>query len=155
MIRACTKITDPFSLRISILFAVLGFFSACGKMNSEPATRPTTDESAQQAKISKKSEFLISITKADGTSAVLGDNLYRVRVVRAQSLELLSNAAQVKFVYRMPEMPGMGTDEVAADKNADGSFEASLFYSMVGHWEVMVKIEDNNTQDDYVFSLFL
>ena len=44
-------------------------------------------------------------------------------------------------------------DEVAADKNADG-YRSVPVYSMVGHWEVMAKIEDNNTQDDYVFLFF-
>lgn len=137
------------------------FLAACGPMNkapeglSNPSSGPLNPSGATQ--ITQKSLFVVHVvneTAKSSKSIPPGENIYSVRGAKADLSALLS-AAKVSFVYWMPEMPDMGKFDEVGQKQADGSYKGSLIFSMRGHWEVNVKIEDGANQDLYVFNVYI
>jgi len=139
-----------------ILSAMTILFVGCGPMNTQPknSEAPVT----QQGDLSKpttKNQFFVYLSLKNGGATALGDNEYTARFVFSKDLKNLSENAKVTFTSYMPAMPDMGKTDVQATRQADGSYSATLFYSMGGRWETTVKIEDNEFNDEYVFSAAL
>ncbi len=140
-------------LRIPILVLA---FTGCGPMNTQPKSiGAQSNQTAEASKLSKNSLFYAYLSQTNGNSAALGDNEYSTRLVYSKNLSNLSQNAKVTFSYSMPAMPDMGKSEAQGIRQSDGSYIATLFYSMSGRWEVILKIEDNEIQDEYQFDVAL
>ncbi|MBI2645908.1 MAG: FixH family protein [Deltaproteobacteria bacterium] len=82
----------------------------------------------------------------------MGDNDYVIRIAHAD-LRRLSPEGQVTLTYGMPDMPEMGKETITATSQGDGTtFEATLFFSMSGTWEISLNIKDQLIEDTYVFT---
>ena len=131
-------------------------FIGCGPMNTQPKnTKIQTNQSSESSKLSKNNQFYTYLVKTNGSAAALGDNEYSSRLVYSKDLKNLSPNAKVTFSYSMPAMPDMGKFEAPGILQIDGSYKVTLFYSMAGDWEIILKIEDNATQDEYQFDVTL
>ncbi|MBI3017166.1 MAG: FixH family protein [Deltaproteobacteria bacterium] len=138
----------------------LGLIS-CGPMNGTPPestnTRNTPSMGNNVSQSSKESHFLISISNKTQNSFIipqtqLGDNDYVIRIAHAD-LRRLSPEGQVTLTYGMPDMPEMGKETITATSQGDGTtFEATLFFSMSGTWEISLNIKDQLIEDTYVFT---
>lgn len=157
-------------LMMAILGALALFCSSCGPMNGDKKSDSGTGvgEASQRAagigatQLSRASKFYVYAGLSGGSSGVstasraqLGDNAYTFRFAHAQDLSPPSSDATVNVSYFMPSMPSMGTSDAAATRQPDGSFAATLFFSMAGKWQVMVKFQDGSAQDEYVFEASL
>ena len=130
----------------------------CGPMNGMPPENTTIRNFSGNttSQSSKNSHFLVFISNGSQTSfpspqARPGDNAYVIRIVHAD-LKPLSSDAHVTLTYGMPDMPGMGKKTVTATHETDGTFRASLFFSMSGMWEVSLDMKDQGIEDVYVFT---
>ena len=146
----------------SMLFGLaLGLLTACGPMNKAPENSSNGSSGpvnpGEMTELTQQSLFLFHAVSASTTKSVktpgLGENIYTVEVFCRNPMRLLSAAAKVTFIYWMPEMPDMGKIEEPGKRQTDGSFQAAIVYSMRGHWEMTIKIEDDAKQDRYVFNL--
>ncbi len=132
----------------------------CGPMNGTPpqnsSTRNAPSSGNTVSQSSKESHFLVFISNKIQNSFIvpqtqLGDNEYVLRIAHAD-LRPLSPEAQVTLTYEMPDMPQMGQETVSATHESDGTFKATLFFSMSGLWEISLKIKDQWIEDTYVFT---
>ncbi len=141
-----------------ILISAILTVGSCGPMNkvgesSEKRVVGTVGSSSS----SKNNLFYVFTSPIDPsslayTSPKRGDNLYLIRFVHAPDLHTPSSNAQVSHItYWMPAMPEMGKEETQGVRQEDGSFRATLFFSMRGRWEVTLKIKDGEIEDEYVF----
>ncbi len=152
------------------IFAILGaalVISSCGPMNGQKksggatagdsVSGPTAGTGA--TRLSTESRFYVyaglSSSTSDAATPVLGDNTYVMRIAHSSDLHPPSSDAVVRVTYGMPDMPAMGTSEVAAARQSDGSFSVTLFYAMAGRWRVTVSLQDADSQDEYVFETTL
>lgn len=116
---------------------------------------------AGNVNLSKNNLFYAFVAPASSSNsstpalAGLGENIYLFRFVSTQDLQLPSPQAKVSIVYRMPDMPQMGEERADAARQADGSFSATLFFSMLGKWQIQIKIQDGMKQDEYNFETIL
>ncbi len=117
--------------------------------NTSPFVKP-----GESKNLSKNAQFYI-YTSLSHSQPVLGDNEVTMRFVYANTLLSLSNKAKTTVVYSMPEMPQMGEVEENATLQPDGTFLATLFFSMAGRWHIVLKIEDGSVQDEYAFEIDL
>lgn len=150
---------------ILVILAVALAMASCGPMNGQKKSGDATagDSASNPAaatgatRLSTESRFYVYAALSSATGAAtpatpaLGDNTYVVRIAHSSDLHPLSNDAVVRLTYEMPDMPAMGTSEATVARQPDGSFSATLFYSMSGRWRVTVKLQDAGSQDEYVF----
>lgn len=149
------------------LFISMGGMWGCGPMNGTPpadtnTTRAIPSENNMNGPTSwqpsKNNQFLIFISNMTvGSSASpessLGDNLYVIHCTQTDlNLSHLSSDAELSISYEMPDMPQMGKETVVASHNPDGTFSASLFYSMSGVWKISLTIKNQLIKDTYVFT---
>lgn len=154
------------------ILAILGaalLVSSCGPMNGQKKSGGGTagDSVSNPAagtgatRLSTESRFYVyaglsgSNSDAAAAAPALGDNTYVMRIAHSNDLHPPSNDAVVRVTYGMPDMPAMGTSEALAARQSDGSFSATLFYSMAGRWRVTVSLRDADSQDEYVFETTL
>lgn len=163
-----------------MIAALLLMLPGCGPMNQpppapqpappsapQPASQPAPDQGsvpgAGGQKVPEQEPrpgFLIEakLVAAEGVegaprSPVLGENTYAIRVVRADDAappSPPSAGATLKATYRMPEMPDMGRYEESAERQADGAFKVTLFFSMSGRWQVVFQVKDGSVENEYV-----
>ena|SRR3989338_1727186 len=143
------------------ILLLLGLIS-CGPMNGTPPENTNTRNAPSLggniiSRSSKESHFLISISNKTQNSFIvpqtqLGDNDYVIRIAHAD-LRRLSPECQVTITYGMPDMPQMGKETITATSQSDGTtFEATLFFSMSGTWEISLEVKDQLIKDTYVFT---
>ena len=135
------------------ILLLLGLIS-CGPMNGTPPENTNTRNAPSLggniiSRSSKESHFLISVIVPQ---TQLGDNEYVIRIAHAD-LRRLSPECQVTITYGMPDMPQMGKETITATSQSDGTtFEATLFFSMSGTWEISLAMKDQLIEDTYVFT---
>ena len=141
-------------IQLVLAMSLSSLLISCGNINEEPLPGEG-DQTTQNSKITKNNEFYVYFASVNNAKPELGDNAYVARFVRAKDLKPLSADAKVTFTCEMPQMPEMGTTEVAGQRQADGSYNVSLFYSMGGRWQITIKIEDGASTDVYTHEVAL
>lgn len=151
-------------MRLSSFVLWVFILSSCGPMNKEkPAISnngggdtQATPQSLKGVNATKQNLFLVYLAqqKSDAKPEV-GDNVYSIRIVNVSNLQSVSDQAKLAISYWMPEMPAMGKTDVNAIKQEDGTYEATLFFSMLGKWQMTLTIQDESKKDDYVFETTL
>lgn len=140
-----------------IFESILSVIISCGPMNKKPenlSRSPSSFGTGESTNLSKNAKFYI-YTSLSTSMPLLGDNFVKIRSVYANTLESLSDKASITVIYRMPEMPQMGDSEEKTTLQSDGSFLTTLFLSMAGRWQIILKIEDGSLQDEYIFEVIL
>ncbi|MCM2279875.1 MAG: FixH family protein [Oligoflexia bacterium] len=142
------------SARILFGITLLAIGTACGPMN-QPVGREAGNELASlrsgQTVLTRNKRFVLYLGLSDAKARpVQWDNAYTIRVMRADQFTPLSPAATVTIHSDMPGMAGMDATDLAT-VNPDGSFSATLIYSMPGLWSVKVTIQDGTETDEYEF----
>ncbi len=155
-------------MRTRTLFSAvfLGLLLGCGpmnspkKINSDDQNKKKSSPTASGAtRVSKNNQFYVYATPVNpsasnipsSTRLEIGENTYLFRFSHCEDLKNPSDQATLKITYWMPEMPDMGKSDGVAVRQTDGSYTSTLFFGMPGHWEITLKMQDGNIQDDYVF----
>ncbi|MBN2963315.1 FixH family protein [Sulfurospirillum sp. T05] len=81
----------------------------------------------------------LSVTYSSAKPLSRGDNLVNITIVEGSKT---ITDAKVTFVASMPEMPGMHAMEEKAEAVLKGNaYEANIFLSMNGTWQITIYIE--------------
>jgi hypothetical protein len=140
--------------------------TSCGPMNKHVSSGPDGSDSIQNSPTtpgtekvapegttaSKNSCFFVQVNTSPG-SVALGDNTFKIRIFSATDQQIVSNSARVNLTYNMPAMPEMGASSETPQRQSDGDYQVTLFFSMPGEWEVTLNIEDSGVSDAYVLRL--
>ncbi len=138
--------------KIILGIVLISTLLSCGPMNKKADDFSQALASFGNGGNSKDNKFYV-VTSFSDTKPVWGDNDIVMRFVYSSTLLPLSNQAKVSIVYHMPKMPGMGTETETADLNPNGTYTATLFFSMRGWWEVTLKIDDGGMHDELVLQI--
>jgi len=145
------KFFQTKTVLISLIFISGVLISSCGPMNKLPSSDEKPVLGSIGATTSKNNLF--SVLTKNSAALDMGDNTFFIRCFRTSDLTSVSSDSKINVSYWMPSMPEMGKDEVEATLLPDGRFQATLFFSMAGTWEITLKITEGSLQDEYVFEV--
>ena len=134
-----------------VLILVIGVAFSCGPMNKPPSSVEKSVLGSVGSNNSKNNLFSI-ITK-NSAPIDFGENTFFIRCFHASDLQSAAPESKIKISYWMPAMPEMGKEEVEATRLPDGRFQATLFFSMAGTWEITLNVTEDSLQDEYVFEV--
>ncbi|MEK6704175.1 MAG: FixH family protein [Bdellovibrionota bacterium] len=154
------------------LFGILAS-SACGPMNSPKKSLDVKapNELGQLAgevgatRVSKGKKFYVYSEISGSSKAQAGaeassckayayyDEVVKVKFASTGDLGAPSSVANVSVNYWMPKMPEMGVESGAVSRQPDGTFSVGVIFSMPGLWEIIIKIQDGDLQDEYTFEV--
>lgn len=145
--------------------------SACGPVNNRPsgtsaggnasgamlADDPTTPQ------YSEKQQFIFRMRPVGvrvGKVAALaqpGDNVYEIRVKRAEDWASVSSDAKLFVQYSKLKSTGQvgarPPSKIAAERQADGDFRVNLNMRSHGTWLIKLHLVDGSVEDDHVFRI--
>ena len=134
--------------------------TACGPMNSRPATHGNLNDalapSATSLIQSKKGAYVIFTSVISNNHTMqLGDNELQFRFVKRTDGSYLSADAKVEGECSRAAAKIKKPHTLDIKRAEDGSYHTILSVKKAGDWNVLLKISDQQVEDEFEFAITL